>query len=199
MEPERLVYDYLGTLEAAAADVSADRRAELVGDVREHIGLAVGEAGQVDEETVRAVLERLGSPDEIVAAEMALVGPTGEGAYTTPQSDRGSRPVDMERRALLMLTIGSLVLPFVGPLLGLWFASAVPCWTLVQKRTATMIVVVLLAVPAVIVLPGLASGEITWVFTTVGFLLPLVPLAGIAAAAYLVASTSLVVTVARRA
>ncbi|HLA17638.1 MAG TPA: hypothetical protein VJZ72_12155, partial [Candidatus Limnocylindrales bacterium] len=161
--------------------------------------LAVGEAGQVDEETVRAVLERLGSPDEIVAAEMALVGPTGEGAYTTPQSDRGSRPVDMERRALLMLTIGSLVLPFVGPLLGLWFASAVPCWTLVQKRTATMIVVVLLAVPAVIVLPGLASGEITWVFTTVGFLLPLVPLAGIAAAAYLVASTSLVVTVARRA
>ena len=42
------------------------------------------------------------------------------------------------------------------------------------------------------------AGELTWVVTTGGFLLPFVPLPGVLAAVYLVVSTSVIVTVSRR-
>ncbi len=199
MEPEMLVRDYVDHLEVAASHLSADRRAELVGDVREHIELALAEAGHADEATVRNVLERLGSPEEIVAAEGGPSAPTGGGATGAAEPpDSPSRAVSVETRGLLLLTIGALVLPFAGPLLGLWFVSASARWTLAQKRTAAMIVIVLLAMPFVLLVPAVAAGEITWVFTSGGFLLPFVPLAGVVAATYLVASTSIVVTVSRR-
>ncbi len=199
MNPETLVGDYIGRLEAAASHLPTDRRAELVGEVREHIELALADAGQADEATIRNVLERLGSPDEIVAAEAGAGAPAHNALASTPApTGRGSGALTVEARAILLLTLGALVLPFVGPLLGLWAVSASARWTLSQKRTAAMVVTVLLAMPAVFILPALASGEITWVFTSGGFLLPFVPLAGIAAAVYLVGSSSLVFTVSRR-
>jgi uncharacterized membrane protein len=200
MDPELLVADYLRDLEAAASHLSPDQRSELVSEVRDHIELALAEAGRADEATVRTVLERLGSPEETVA-ETVETAPTSRGA-AKPAEPRvaavSSRPMSAETKALLLLTVGAVVLPFVGPLLALWFVSASTRWTLAQKRTATMVIVALLALPAVVLLPPIASGELTWVITTGGFLLPFVPLAGIVAAAYLVASTSLVVTVSRR-
>ena len=62
MDPDMLVRDYVDRLDAAASRLPADRRAELVGEVRDHIELALAEAGQVDAATVHNVLERLGSP-----------------------------------------------------------------------------------------------------------------------------------------
>jgi hypothetical protein len=195
-----MVDDYIEALEAAAADLEADRRAELVADVREHIELALAEAGSRDEAAVRTVLERLGSPAEIVAAETdpdrsvtdgmtAIVAPVGA----------GRRPLSTETRALLLLTAGAVVLPFIGPLLGMWVASASRRWTLAQKRTATLIVLSLLTMPAILLLPAILAGELTWVVTSGGFLLPFVPVAGFVAAAYLVVSTSVVLTFSRRA
>lgn len=199
MDAETVVRDYLGSLEAAASHLAADRRAELVADVREHIEFALAEAGSGDEATVRNVLERLGSPAEIVAAEAGPDGPTRPitEQKSEPTNDR-PRGVSVETRALILLTVGAVVLPFLGPMLGLWFVSASGRWTLTQKRTATLIVIVLLALPLVLLVPALASGEITWVFSSGGFLVPFVPLAGIVAAAYLVGSSSLVLTVSRR-
>jgi HAAS domain-containing protein len=60
---------YLADPDKAASRILPERRRELVGEVREHIEFALAEAGRTDESTVRNVLERLGSPDEIVTAE----------------------------------------------------------------------------------------------------------------------------------
>ena len=48
-------------------------------------------------------------------------------------------------------------------------------------------------------LPMVAAGELTWVVFNGGLLLPFVPLAGILAATYLVLSSTIVVSVTRRA
>ena len=67
MRRDPLVDDYLRRLEAAAADLPRERRAELVGEIEEHVDAALAEGGD-DETAVRNVLERLGSPEEIAAA-----------------------------------------------------------------------------------------------------------------------------------
>jgi len=193
------VRDYLADLEAAAADIAPERRTELVDDVREHIALALAERGRTDEATVSDVLDRLGPPSEIVAAEGGDASIAfGRDARPAVSFERERRRLSVETRALLLLTVGAIALPFIGPVLGLWVASGSKRWSLTQKRTAALIVFVLLALPFAILVPALASGEITWVFSTGGFLLPFVPLAGALAAAYLVASSSLIVSVSRR-
>ena len=198
-DPETLIAGYLGELENAAAGLPAVQRAELIGDVRGHIEQAVAEAGALDEPTVRAVIARLGSPDEISAAATGSwtypsVGPVPSDAPT----DRQPRRLSVEARALLLLTVGAVVLPFVGPLLGLWIAAGSTRWTLLQKRTAALVVLVMLALPALVLLPMAAAGELTWVVTSGGFMLPFVPLAGWVTAAYLVASTSIQISIQRR-
>ena len=75
MDAEALVVDYLGRLNAAAESLPPSRRAELAGEVRQHIEMALAEAGVRDEVTVRNVLDRLGRPDEIVDAERGSEGP----------------------------------------------------------------------------------------------------------------------------
>ncbi|MFC8583897.1 hypothetical protein ACFUGD_04950 [Streptomyces sp. NPDC057217] len=78
-----LVTDYLATVEREASFLPAGRREELVADLREHLDVAVG--GERDPETVRAALDRLGSPAAIVAAaraeepETAVAAPRPEG------------------------------------------------------------------------------------------------------------------------
>lgn len=68
MDAEALIRDYLRDLELEARRLVPDRAEELVGDVREHIDVAMADAGQRDEATVRNVLDRLGKPEAIAAA-----------------------------------------------------------------------------------------------------------------------------------
>ena len=93
MDADALVLDYLGRLEAASGRLAVDRRVELVGEVREHIATSLAEAGRHDELTVRNILERLGPPEEIVAAEgepdaaapaLATTPPTGPDVARAP-------------------------------------------------------------------------------------------------------------------
>ena len=65
---DALVTDYLRRLDAAATALSYDRRVELVGEIREHIEQARAAGGISGEAGLRDVLDRLGDPDEIVAA-----------------------------------------------------------------------------------------------------------------------------------
>ena len=188
METEPAVRDYLEALDGAAAGLDPDRRADLIAEVTEHIDLALSEADSTDETTVRGILERLGAPAEIVAAE------TGASAI-----DRPRLALTTEQRAVLMLLLGSVVLPFVGPILGLWMMAGSARWTLTQKRTASLIVVTFLVLPTVLLLPATIAGEWNWVIGTGGWALPFVPLGGIVAGLYLIASSSLVLTVSRRA
>ena len=91
----------------------------------------------------------------------------------------------VEVKALFLLTIGAVLLPFLGPLVALGYVWASARWTTVQKRTATIAIVGLMFLPAWLVLPQLASGEITAVVNNFAPLFALVPLAGFLTAAYL--------------
>jgi hypothetical protein len=160
MDAEALVHDYLGRLEAAAGSLPPNRRAELAGEVRQHIEMALAEAGARDEVTVRNVLERLGPPDEIIAAEQGAGGPSPGWANVAalPAAARGSGWGAVEVVAILLLTLGAVWLPIIGPLLGLIFVWASAQWTNREKLIATGIVLLLAVLPVVLLL-GVRSGS----------------------------------------
>jgi hypothetical protein len=159
VDAEALVNDYLGRLDAAAASLPSSRRAELAGEVRQHIEMALSEAGGRDEVTVRNILDRLGPPDEIVDAEREPDG-TAPG-WTLPMPGAAAARTGWggtEIAAVLLLTLGAIFLPVIGPLLGLIFVWASTQWTTRQKTIATVIVVVVAVLPIILVL-GVGSGS----------------------------------------
>ena len=152
MDTDVLVRDYLGRLEVAAAALPADRRAELAAEVRDHIDAALAETGRSDEVTVRNVLERLGPPEEIVAAEGGQSGrhdaaaPAAAGVVAGARSRWGA--LEVAAVVLLGLAWPALFLP-LG--LFLWMACgavglvlvwASGLWTWRRKLPITGIVVV---------------------------------------------------------
>jgi hypothetical protein len=150
VDTDALIADYVGRLRAASWPLAAARREELQAEVAEHIEAALAEAGTRDESTVRNILGRLGAPEDIAAAEGALTNTTS--APVAPQA--WARPPERSRSwgaieilAILLLTIGSVLLPFVGPIAGLLFVWASRAWTTGVKAVATLIVVVMLGLP----------------------------------------------------
>ena len=158
MDSNALIDEYIGRLRAAAGRLTVDRCAELVDEVREHISAALAEVGQRDEATVRNILERLGQPEDIVAAEAEPDGPAPAWA-TAPKTPAVAldRWGGVEVVALLLLTVGAVLLPFVGPLLGLVFVWLSTRWTPRQKAIATAIVVILLVLPVVLLFAARAG------------------------------------------
>ena len=152
MDAEALVNDYLGRLNAAAGSLPAGRRAELAGEVRQHIEMALTEAGGRDEVTVRNVLDRLGPPDEIVDAEREPDGTSPGRTIPMPGSPARSGWGGTEIAAILLLTLGSVFLPIIGPLIGLIFVWASTQWSTRQKSIATAIVFVLAMLPIIMLL-----------------------------------------------
>lgn len=153
MDTDVLVRDYLGRLEAEAAVLPVNRREELRVEVREHINAALAEAGRSDEATVRNVLERLGSPEDIVAAEAGQAGtpPGAAAASDVGVAGTGSRwgAVEVSAVVLLCLAWPAIFLPFG---LFLWLGFAVTglvlvwvsgVWTRRKKLTATTFVIAL--------------------------------------------------------
>jgi hypothetical protein len=139
----------MARLEAAAAALPAGRRTDLTAEVREHIDTALAAAGNSDEVTVRNVLERLGTPEEIVAGEVANLPASGTG--TDAGSMRRSWGL-VEVLALLSIGLAWPALVYFrapnGPLL--WFGLGIvglvlvwfsKVWTTRWKVIATAIVV----------------------------------------------------------
>ena len=159
MDVDTLIADYLGRLRAASWPLAPGRREELAGEVAEHIDAALGDAGTRDEAAIRNVLDRLGPPEAIAAAEAgggpaAPVSPTlfaGIAAPSMAASGWGA----IEILAILFLTAGSVALPFIGPVVGLVLTWGSSRWTTHEKQVASMIVVIFLVVPVVAV--GLAG------------------------------------------
>lgn len=158
MDGEALVRDYLGRLDAASWPLSPGRRDELRAEVTEHIDAALAEAGARDEVTVRNVLERLGRPEEIAAADAdPVVG--APSAMSMPAPQAASSPWGaVEILAILFLTAGAIFLPFVGPLIGLVFTWGSRQWTTREKSVATLIVAVIFVIP----LLGLVAARAAW-------------------------------------
>jgi len=155
MDAETLIADYLGRLRAASWPLAAGRREELQAEVSDHIDAALGEAGSRDEATIRNVLERLGPPESIAAAEAGGHAETVEGrvgAVLPGSAAVGSRWGAVEILAILFMTAGAVLLPFVGPLVGLVFAWGSSRWTTRQKVIASVIVLVLLVAPILLLM-----------------------------------------------
>lgn len=155
---EALISDYLGRLEAAAWPLPASRRSELTAEVREHIENALSEAGSRDETTVRNVLDRLGRPEEIVAAEVdPASAERGTGSFRSPSqaatgwmaeaSARGWGGIEIA--SVLLLTVGALLLSLVGPIAGAVLAWFSPRWSAREKKIASVIVGGALAIEVV--------------------------------------------------
>jgi hypothetical protein len=127
-----------------------------VADVREHVAAAVIAAGRDDEATVRTVLDRLGAPEEIVAAatnETTAVPPSNvapglEAAQSTSWSWR-------EIVAALLLVPGAFVLPVIGPLAGIAVAWSSAIWDKRTKRYAAIVGSVGAAIPLFFIALGL--------------------------------------------
>ncbi len=132
LHTNKLVADYLRRLEQAAAPLSRSRRDELVEEIREHIDDALLEAGAADEVAVRNVLERLGPPEEIVAA-------------AGPAQRRSGR---LELAAMIALAI-----PFLGWFIGVVLVAASRAWTGREKAAGIAIVLV----PALVLSLGLVA------------------------------------------
>jgi uncharacterized membrane protein len=105
---DQLVTDYLARLERAAQVLPDPRRRDLVDEVRGHIELALDAAGARDEVAVRNALERVGDPEEIVAAEGEMTG-TGRSHATTRADSSGRRAglgaVSARRTSPVILTL----------------------------------------------------------------------------------------------
>lgn len=148
VDADALIDDYLGRLRAASWPLPASRQAELQAEVSEHIDAALADAGTRDEATVRNVLVRLGAPEDIASAEGATPATSVPTGWVPGQAAVRSWGA-VEILAILFLTVGAVILPFVGPIAGLAFTWASRIWSTREKAIATGIVVVLLAVPVV--------------------------------------------------
>ena len=130
-----LVADYLRRLDAAAAGLPADRRSELVEGIREHLDSGLEGADQSDDAQIRAVLDRLGSPEEIVAAAADGEPPLPQPYHGQPKAGAGA----LEIITVILLAIGGIILPVVGWFIGvalLWTSSR---WTTRDKLIGTFV------------------------------------------------------------
>src|SRR5450759_781886 len=118
---DRLVDQYLTRLADAAQALPPDRRAELLSEIREHIVAAMAESDGADEVVVRTMLDRLGQPEDIVAAAVED-GPPKDPA-NPGRSQTRQRGLGLEIGAVVMLTLGSLI-----PVFG-WAVGVVLLWS----------------------------------------------------------------------
>ncbi|MFH9727651.1 HAAS signaling domain-containing protein [Streptomyces sp. NPDC017254] len=146
-EHHPLVTAYLESVARETAELPAERRAELLADLREHIQVS----GAEDDEQLRAVLAELGEPRTVAASALAEEAPAGRTGAATPGTGR------TRTTAILLGVSGVLLLlnPYAGAialivaLVMLWGA---PQWDNRRKVIGTATGV---AVPVVVFLGAL--------------------------------------------
>ena len=127
---------FLARLESTAAGLPPARREELVSEIGEHLREALPD-GATDAQ-VRSVLDRLGDPADIVAAETDGVPRLAGAAPLQVVVQPGSPWGGLEVAAVLLLTVGLFVVPVVGPLVGIVLAWLSPRWTRREKVVASV-------------------------------------------------------------
>jgi hypothetical protein len=135
---EPLVEDYLRRLDAAAAGLAPDRREDLLSGIREHIDAAIASDEVTDEASLRALLDRLGEPEEIVASAAEPGDPMPWAPPAAPPVFYRRPGIALELTAVLLLTIGSLLF-VVGWLAGVVLVWSSRRWTLIEKLVATLV------------------------------------------------------------
>lgn len=130
---DHVVTDYLKRLEAAAASLPPARRMELLQEIREHIEAARAAGAAADEATVRTMLDRLGEPEDIVAAALES-SPDAEPVRVVEQPSTG-----LELAAALLLTVGSFI-PLIGWAVGAVLLWGSRRWSTREKLLGTLVV-----------------------------------------------------------
>jgi hypothetical protein len=138
-EPE--IEHYLKRLSKAARSLPRGRRRELVAEIEQHIRDALIETPVDSEAEMLTVLDRIGDPDEIVAAE--------SGRPVT-------RSTAMETWAIILLLLGGF-LALVGWLAGVALLWSSDIWTRREKLVGTLVI------PG-----GLATGMLALTLTFAG-------------------------------
>jgi hypothetical protein len=148
-----LVLDYLAGLWAAAGDLPPEVRDDLMATVADYIAVRRTLPG----DDAEYVLRLLGPPEALAAAAGrgripahltgALASPAGP--QRPAASVGGSRAP--EYTALALLSLGAVLLPFIGPFAGLLVMAGSHRWTGAHKAIAAVVAVGTGAV-------GLASG-----------------------------------------
>jgi hypothetical protein len=140
-----LAEDYLARLDRAAQALPAPDRDELLAELRSHLQTALA-PGATDADVLN-LLRELGSPDDIIAAAQPerSIPLT---ALSRPASPWGA----LEVIAVLALTVGTFVLPVVGPLVGIVLVWGSTRWTRREKGIATA----LTALPVIVLALGAA-------------------------------------------
>ncbi|WP_345436118.1 HAAS signaling domain-containing protein [Actinoallomurus vinaceus] len=147
---DELIGEYLGRLEAAARGLPPDRRAELVAEIREHIDTVLAQSPDRTEATVRTILDRLGTPEEIVqeaGVGLPETAPVRERAAAVGQASPRPRAGAFEIAAVMLLLIGGVVLPVLGWLVGVVLLWASARWTLRDKLIGSLLFPGGLAIP----------------------------------------------------
>jgi len=146
-----LAEDYLRRLEHAAWSLPGHDRAELLAEIRGHL-----QAGLTPESTdadVRNLLDELGAPEDIIAAAHGST----DGAATTGLAHlappAGSPWGAMEIMAVLGLTVGTFVVPVIGPIVGIVLVWGSTRWTHREKTVATILTVL----PVIVLVLGALS------------------------------------------
>jgi uncharacterized membrane protein len=129
---------YLERLDRAAAHLPAGRRGELGDEIAGHLAQALPDGPTAAD--VAQALDRLGPPEEIVAAEEAGQPPAGAVSSPAVPAGRPARGTGHEAVAVGMLTVGAVVLPVVGWLVGVLLLWTSRLWTTREKVLGTVLV-----------------------------------------------------------
>lgn len=129
---------YLRHLEQAAAGLPPDRRVELVNEIGEHIATRLTERGDAPyADPVDVTLDRLGEPEEIVAAasdEPPPERPRPAARTVKPRRGLGG----LEVAALVLLALGGFIFG-VGWIVGVVLLWMSPLWSVGEKLLGTLV------------------------------------------------------------
>lgn len=129
---DALVRDYLARLSERSGGLPPDRREELLDEVREHIAAARA-SGVEDEASTRNVLDRLGTPEEIVQAAEDPAERTGR-----PPGRREPRLRWRDIAALVLLPLGGVAIG-IGWIIGVVLVWSSDRWRAWEKLLATLV------------------------------------------------------------
>jgi uncharacterized membrane protein len=117
---------YLGRLRRAARPLPRDAQRELLSDIEAHLHEAID--GEMSEAEVLSTLDRLGSPEEIVAAQLS-------DAVGSSNATKGTH----EWAAIILLLLGGFAIG-IGWLIGLILLWSSRAWTTVDKLIGTLVI-----------------------------------------------------------
>ena len=142
----QIIDGYLKRLDSELSSLPSARRKELHGQISEHIEQARSELAEETDADLLTILDRLGEPDDIVAAARA--------SFDVP----AGRPGPLEILALLLIGVGGVLFPDlpVGFVLGVALVWRSRSWTPRDKYRGAYVPLVLAL--GLLVLGAVASG-----------------------------------------